>query len=206
MTTVDAYYADELGGRHLERAARHGAERAEAVRERVTLHQADMASFALAEAFPLAIIPYSAFQHLLTPDHQRSALACVHRHLTPSGHLVVNVFDPLLEHCVPGAASPIPDREAIEPASGHLIRRRTIARQVDPIRQTIAETFRLEVVGASGEVIAATETSFTVRWACRQEMAYLFELSGFEVVEQYSDFDRAPPAHGKRQIWVVRRS
>jgi hypothetical protein len=36
-------------------------------------------------------------------------------------------------------------------------------------------------------------------------MAYLFELSGFEVVEQYSDFDRAPPVYCKRQIWVVRR-
>ena len=92
-----------------------------------------------------------------------------------------------------------------EPASGHTIRRRTIARGNDPVRQTIAETFRIEVFGASGEVIAETETSFVVRWACRQEMAYLFELSGFEVVEQYSDFDRAPPVYCKRQIWVVRR-
>jgi hypothetical protein len=93
----------------------------------------------------------------------------------------------------------------VEPASGQLIRRRTLTRDNDPVRQTIAETFRLEVVGRSGEVIAQTETSFAVRWACRQEMAYLFELSGFEVVEQYSDFNCAPPAYGKRQIWVVRR-
>jgi hypothetical protein len=118
---------------------------------------------------------------------------------------VVDVFDPLLEHCVPGAASPIPDRDAVDPASGYLIRRRTLARDIDPIRQTIAETFRLEIVSTSGEVLAATETSFAIRWACRQEMAWLFELSGFEVVEQYSDFERSPPAYGKRQIWVVRR-
>jgi SAM-dependent methyltransferase len=195
----------DLSARMLEQAARNGAERPAQVRERVTLHQADMAAFALEAAFPLAIIPYSAFQHLLTPDRQRSALACIHRHLLSGGHLVVDVFDPLLEHCVPGAASPIPDREAIEPASGHLIRRRTIARHNDPINQTIAETFRLEVVSAAGGIIAETETSLAVRWACRQEMAYLFELSGFEVVEQYSDFDRAPPAYGKRQIWLVRR-
>jgi SAM-dependent methyltransferase len=189
----------------LEQAARQGAGRAAAIRERVTLHQADMASFALAETFPLAIIPYSGFQHLLTPERQRAALACIRRHLVPVGHLVVDVFDPLLEHCIPDAASPIPDREAVDAASGHLIRRRTIARRCDPLRQTIAETFRLEVVSGSGELIAETETSFAVRWACRQEMAYLFELCGFEVVEQYSDFERAPPAYGKRQIWVVRR-
>ena len=195
----------DLSAAMLERAARHGAARPGAVRERVTLHQGDMASFALAEAFPLAIIPYSSFQHLLTPDRQRAALACIRRHLAPGGHLVVDVFDPLLEHCIPDAASPIPDREAVDPASGHLIRRRTIARRCDPLRQTIAETFRLEIVSASGEVIAETETSFALRWACRQEMAYLFELSSFEVVAQYSDFDRAPPAYGERQIWVVRR-
>jgi hypothetical protein len=53
--------------------------------------------------------------------------------------------------------------------------------------------------------IAETETSFTVRWASRQEMACQFEPSDFEVVEQYSDFDRGPPASDKRQIWVVRR-
>jgi SAM-dependent methyltransferase len=195
----------DLSAAMLEQAARQVAGRPAAVRERVTLHQADMASFALAAAFPLAIIPYSAFQHLLTPERQRAALACVHRHLVPGGYLVVDVFDPLLEHCVPDAASPMPDREAVEPVSGHLIRRRTIARHCDPISQTIAETFRLEVVSASGEAIAETETSFTVRWACRQEMAYLFELGGFEVVAQYSDFERSPPAYGKRQIWVVRR-
>ena len=195
----------DLSAAMLEQAARHGVGRPAAVRERVTLHQADMASFALAAAFPLAIIPYSAFQHLLTPERQRAALACIHRHLVPGGHLVVDVFDPLLDHCIPGAASPMPDREAVEPASGHLVRRRTIARHNDPIHQTIAETFRLEIVSAAGEVIAETETSFAVRWACRQEMAYLFELSGFEVIAQYSDFERSPPAYGNRQIWVVRR-
>jgi SAM-dependent methyltransferase len=195
----------DLSAAMLERAPRQGSGRPPAVRERVTLHQGDMGCFVLAGAFPLAIIPYSAFQHLLTPERQRAALACIRRHLLPGGHLVVDVFDPLLEHCVPGAASPIPDREAVDPESGHLIRRRTIARHIDPIHRTIAETFRLDVVSGSGEVIAATETSFIVRWACRQEMAYLFELTGFDVVEQYSDFERSPPAYGKRQIWVVRR-
>jgi SAM-dependent methyltransferase len=128
----------DLSAAMLERAARQGAGRPAAVRERVTLHQADMASFALAETFPLATIPYSAFQHLLIPERQRAALACTRRHLVPGGHLVVDVFDPLLEHCVPGAASPIPDREAVDPASGHLIRRRTVDRRCDPLRQTIA--------------------------------------------------------------------
>jgi SAM-dependent methyltransferase len=134
----------------LKQAKRNGAKRPAVVRERLTLHQADMACFTLPAAFPLVIIPYSAFQHLTTPERQRAALTCIHRHLAPGGHLVVDVFDPLLEHCIPGAASPIPDRDGVDPASGHLIRRRTLARDIDPIRQTIAETFRVEIVSTSG--------------------------------------------------------
>jgi len=41
--------------------------------------------------------------------------------------------------------------------------------------------------------------------ATRQEMRYLFELTGFEVIAEYSDFFRAPPAYGKDQLWIVRK-
>ncbi len=37
----------------------------------------------------------------------------------------------------------------------------------------------------------------------RQEMAYLFELCGFQIVAQYSDFEGSPPAYGREQLWVV---
>jgi hypothetical protein len=39
----------------------------------------------------------------------------------------------------------------------------------------------------------------------RQETAYLLELSGFEIVAEYSDYNRSPPAYGKEQIWIARR-
>jgi hypothetical protein len=37
----------------------------------------------------------------------------------------------------------------------------------------------------------------------RQEMAYLFELCGFDIVDQLSDFKGSPPAYGREQLWVV---
>jgi hypothetical protein len=37
-------------------------------------------------------------------------------------------------------------------------------------------------------------------------MRYLFELTGFEVVAEYSDFFRSLPAHGKEQLWVLQKA
>ncbi len=35
-------------------------------------------------------------------------------------------------------------------------------------------------------------------------MKYLFELSGFEIEEEYSDFHGSQPTYGNRQLWVVK--
>ena len=37
-------------------------------------------------------------------------------------------------------------------------------------------------------------------------MRLLFELTGFEVIGAYGDFDGGPPAYGREQIWVLGRS
>jgi hypothetical protein len=34
---------------------------------------------------------------------------------------------------------------------------------------------------------------------------YFFERTGFEVVDEYSDFFRSPPAYGKEQVWALRK-
>jgi SAM-dependent methyltransferase len=189
----------------LAEARRKGAARPAEQRARLRLEQGDMAAFDLGATFALALIPFSAFQHLAEPAAQRACLARAHRHLQPGGHLVLDVFDPWLDRCVPDAITPNPDREARDPVTGQRICRRSIRRQNDPLRQLILETFRIELFAADGTLLASQDGTHALRWACRQEMRYLFELTGFAVVAEYSDFERAPPAYGQRQIWVVRR-
>jgi hypothetical protein len=36
-------------------------------------------------------------------------------------------------------------------------------------------------------------------------MHYLFELTGFEFVAEYSDFFRSPPVYGAEQLWIVKK-
>ncbi len=178
--------------------------KSEALAGAVQLIEADITGFVLGKTFPLALIPFSTFQHLTTPDQQRACLTATHRHLTAGGHLVLDVFDPILDACVPGAETPNPDREAVEPATGHILRRRSVARTNDPHSQTFIESFRLERLDASGRLLDNEEATHHLRWATRQEMAYLFELCGFEIEAEFSDFQRSAPAYGKRQVWIAK--
>lgn len=183
-----------------------GTSAAAAVRDRVRLRQMDMAAFELEQSFRLALIPFRAFQHLTLPAQQRAALTCINRSLVPGGHLVIDLFDPRLEYCVPGAASPMPERRAKDANTGNIVVRRVLERISDPVEQVFTEKIRLEERDENGGVIGAEESEWSLRWATRQEMRYLFELTGFQVVAEYSDFFRSPPAYGKDQVWVLRKN
>jgi len=97
----------------------------------------------------------------------------------------------------------MPVHSVRHPASGNLLRRTVVARHNDPYRQVVREALRVEELDGSGQVVATEETSWALRWSVRQEMAYLFELCGFDIVDQFSDFKGSPPAYGREQLWVV---
>jgi ubiquinone/menaquinone biosynthesis C-methylase UbiE len=172
--------------------------------DRVRLVCGDMADFDVDERYPLALIPARAFQHVLQPAQQRSTLKAIHRHLTRRGHLVIDLFDPRLDLCLPEPVLSDPPIEVLDPGSAHVIRRTTLARINDPLRQVLTETFLLEVVDHTGRVVKAEETGWSLRWTYRQEMAYLLELCGFEPIGQFADLQRAPPAYGREQLWIAR--
>ena len=130
---------------------------------RLTLVQGDMCDFDLGRRFTLALIPFRAFQHVIEPAAQRRALMCMHRHLKPGGHLVINLFDPRLEFCLPGAPAMQEMREVPDPATGHRVRRTMLQRDNDPFRQLIQERMRLDVIDAAGQVVMTEEGSMALR-------------------------------------------
>ena len=97
----------------------------------------NMARFQLRRRFRLVLIPYRAFQHLLTPTDQRRCLRCVHRHLAREGRLVVHLFDPRLEFCFPGSPNPANARStAHDPRSNRSVEVVVTDRRLDPLTQT----------------------------------------------------------------------
>lgn len=176
-------------------------------RQRVRMVEADMADFDLGETFGLAICPFRSFQTLLTPDEQRSCLDTTHRHLRPGGLLIVDLFDPRLDLCLPGVTTPPDSHRATvrHPATGNEGEVRALSRANDALRQVLEERWQFTERDARGIVVRQEEEMLRLRWTYRYEMRHLLELSGFEVEAEFGDFRGSPPAYGHEQVWVARR-
>jgi len=178
-------------------------------KRRIKLVEGDMSDFSLGRRFRLAMIPYRAFLHLLTPEDQRQALSCIREHLTKNGRLVLNIFNPridiIAEHSGPLGSAVKKDLEFIHPENGH----RVVvwdSRQYDLELQVLEQYFIFEELDDEGKMVSKTYTSLTLRYVYRYEMEYLLELCGYRVEALYGDFERGPFRYGGEQIWVARRS
>ena len=179
----------------------------EQVGERMTFVQADMTAFDLSpHKFPLIIAPFRSFQSLITPDAQRRALECIHRHLEPEGWAIIDLFDPQLERCQPMDTTHRRRHETIhDPISDNMIEIETMSRRTNPVTQIVSEVWRFTELDGSQEIVRQEEESIMLRWTYRREMRYLLELCGFTVEAEYSDFKGSPPTYGKEQVWVARK-
>jgi SAM-dependent methyltransferase len=190
----------------LARAREKLALAAAPVQTRLRLVYGDMTNFDLGQQFQLVVIPFRAFQALLTPEAERSCLEAIRRHLAPGGRLVIDVFDPRLDLLLPGRivrSEPLDRREVRHPRTGNIVRIDVLDRFTDTLNQVLEETWRFSEIDPTGATIREETESLRLRWLYRQEMRYLLELCGFEVEAEYSDFFRSPPAYGKEQVWVA---
>jgi SAM-dependent methyltransferase len=172
---------------------------------RATFVQGDMTAFDLPGRFALVLVPFRAFQALLEPNDQRRCLRCVHRHLEPGGRLVVDLFDPRLDLCFPGAQGAMEREEAVHPETGNPVQVEILSRTNDPLRQRFSERWRFSEVDAGGHPLRVEEEVLELRWTYRYEMRYLLELCGFVVEAEYGDFQGGGPAYGREQVWVATR-
>jgi SAM-dependent methyltransferase len=175
------------------------------VRARVRFVRGDMKDFSIGATFALAIIPFRAFQSLLTAEAQRSSLTCIRRHLRSGGRLIIDVFDPRLDWILPDrTVAGLPDRPIVKhPASGNSVTVEVLTRANDPLSQTLRERWRFTEIGPADEILRREEEILELRWTYRYEMRYLLELCGFSIEGEFADFTGAAPTYGREQIWLA---
>jgi SAM-dependent methyltransferase len=177
------------------------------VQQRLRLVHGDMRDFALDRAFSLVIIPYRAFLHNLTIADQLRTLERVREHLSGTGRLIFNVFDPKVRHLAAGRWLMPPERRRhfVHPGTGN----RVLINEdfhYDLERQLVQGAFTFDEIDATtGQTVATTHSPLTLRYVFRHEMEHLLTLSGFRVNHLFGDFKRGAFRAGGEQIWVASR-
>ncbi|MBK9973606.1 MAG: class I SAM-dependent methyltransferase [Planctomycetes bacterium] len=173
----------------------------------VTLVKGDMRRFDLKQTFPLVVIPYRAFQHLLQVNDQRACLEHCREHLTRQGRLIVNLFDPNL-HLLAANLSAHGNAarrvgEASTPDGGRITA--TAHRTACPEEQYFVEDWVFEKFDKQGNSQWRKSRVFSMRYFFRYEMEHLFELCGLRIEKLEGGFKGQPYKHGAEQVWTVRR-
>jgi len=176
------------------------------IQKYISFVHGDMTDFDLRREFSLVIIPFRAWQVILTPQDQKRSLLAIRRHLKDDGRLIINIFDPRLDYCLPGKRDMSAlDRTIKHPESGNDVLIRISEHFNDTLSQTINEKWEFKELDSKNNVVRFEEEDLILRWTYRWEMRHLFELTGFEVENEYSDFKGSPPDYGKEQVWIVKK-
>lgn len=181
----------DISQRMLKRAEQKRSSLAPERRELLRLMHGDMTSFDLHEQFPLIIIPFRPFQHLLSVEAQLGCLMCARRHLADGGRLVMDFFQT--------DAARMHDPKFLE---AHFVAEYEMSgAQKVRLSERIAAFHRAE---QSNDVEMAFEVTqpggridhhvfaFTFRYFFRYEVEHLLARCGFRLLETFGAFDRSP--------------
>ena len=172
---------------------------------KVSLVQADMTSFELAEReIDFAFVVSNTLMHVTTQREQLKALQCARRHLRVGGLLLIDLFNPDIAYLE--AISGIQElADWWEDGESGATVLKWSTRHLDAARQLQETVFVYEEVFPDGRN-AQTRLSFPLRFWWPDEGAMLLEQAGFAVDEVYGDFDGSPyRSDSERLIFVARK-
>ena len=164
----------------------------DSVRARVELVEADMRGFTLGHRFALATLPFRPFQHLLEVSEQLACLAAIHRHLLPNGRLVLDLFNPSLDHLANRqlGAEVGQEPEFTMPDGRRVIRRHRVV--AHDRHQQINDVEILYYVRHPDGREERLVHAFRMRYLFRFEAEHLLARAGFAVENLYADYARSP--------------
>jgi SAM-dependent methyltransferase len=160
---------------------------------------ADLRTFHLGRKFRLVFESGSVFHHMLTRQDQEAYLARVWEHLEEDGRLVLSLFLPKSHNLISSN-----EEEAwftAEHPDGYVITVTGIDKY-DALRQIKTETAYRRWTDTSGKEITQV-APLSLRYVFPQEMEALLHYNGFEISEQYGDFDRGPVTNESSLITLI---
>ena len=194
----------DLSPQMLARAEQKLANMPEEIRARVRLVQGNMTNFDLGRRFPLVIIPFRPFQHLLEVQQQLDCLERVGKHLEPGGRLVLDFFQTDARRMHDPEFLKARQVKEYEMPGGRWVRLTERLRAFHRAEQRNDVEMVYHVTHADGRDERLV-MAFPFRYFFRYEVEHLLARRGFRVEETFGDFDRSPlQDHSPEMIFVAR--
>lgn len=174
----------------------------------LAIYPVDMTKFSSGRKYSLAIIARSGFMHLPTPELQKAALQNIHAQLEDGGILTLNTFDPFPPYQTSQMASSPEDYKFRLEYRNKDGKREKIYNAItyNPVSQVMHGNWKFETYDDNGDVVDTRIRPLTMRQTYRQEMKWLVELCGFEIIDIYKDYvwnradEEASPC-----IWILKK-
>lgn len=173
------------------------------ITDRVRLVQGDMTGFELDETFKLAIIPFHAFQHLVSIEDQLNCLRNTNRHMDEKGRLIFDVFHvdfgKINDATLTGE---VEDLKEYKLPDGRRLRRThriSCFHRAEQYNDVEMIYYLTDVHGATTRIVQA----FPFRYFFRYEIEHLLERGGFKVVDLFGDFRGSPLSHDSPEMVFV---
>ncbi len=166
---------------------------------RITLVLGNMTDFDLDQKFRLIIIPTS-FAHAMTSEDQLSTLQCVKEHLHDEGRFILDLFPAGLQY----------ERATFEDIPVKLEDGSSVSRKgrihSDLSRHLMRIDLRYTVHDYDGHLVDQLDIVSGVSLIFNREADLLIRLSGFEIEEEFGDFEENPyTSESGRRIFILRK-
>ena len=176
---------------------------------KLNIYPADMTKFDSGRKYSLAIIARSGFMHLPTPELQKAALLNIREQLSDGGILTLNTFDPFPPiQAAQLSTGPEDYSFRLEYVNSDGKKERIYnAIGYNSITQIMSGNWKFETLDDEGNIIEERVRPVTMRQTYRQEMKWLIELCGFELVEVYGDYKWTPVGDSSsgNLVWVMKK-
>ena len=163
--------------------------RTKAERQVLKVHwvEADARSFDLGRKFQFILLTGNSFQAFLRREDQQALLALVKRHLAPDGIFAFETRNPsghdLATHSEEEFDQSYISVEGLQVAV-------SFTQKYDPLKQVMYWTsYRRWKNGTRNQ---QKETHIACRFTYPQELEALLHYNGFQIIEQYGDWEKAP--------------
>jgi SAM-dependent methyltransferase len=164
------------------------------VAARISPHQGDMRTFAVADRYALVVIPFRAFLHNITRDDQLATLRNAHAHLRPGGILAFNVFHPSLEFMAANAGAYAGvwrwNETRMLSEGGFAVF--SVASRYDTVRQRVESMIRVEEFEPAGSLRRTNMMHLELAYLYPADIAGLLAGAGFELLRMSGDFFDRP--------------